>query len=622
MTIGVNNFDGAFTPGNSASPYFPNVVLGTPVRVSAWWGGRWYAIASGYVERWPQEWPDLPQWGISRMVCTDAYSVLNAATMTEALPGDMLLDAPYVLLPGAEQYTTLQNGLNVAYVATECQGLLAANISRFNQRPGMYVDGTAAICNTGGSSSLLGDSQTGFGTTSISAVPAMPASGPGMIYTDPAMPDPASPAGVTVELWPTITAQVASAGLQPTIFAAYGSASTYQTADPQLLVQVLNETGNASLLITFADASTFSVPFSISQVTQQVVLVFSSTSLSVYVNGGLSGTTSLSASQTGSWTTVALGCANYAYQARSTVPGNYTLQCFALYPYQLPQQRITSHYATGNGGQEGVDASQRIAQILAWTYLGIPRGGQVFFDGVTDGVTQGPAYQLTGQSAASAVNQVVANDQATAYVAPSGALIYVPRWAIYDLSPAAVFGDSVSGTEIPYQMGQAFGYDNTYLYNTDAITRQNGPNQSITATATSFTSRSAFFLRSALTATIQTTSDLDAYDIANWDIAKYAQPEFRISVLTVDAASNPAQAFPAVLALQQAQLVTVTRRPVGGAVISAEALIQKVSHSIGPSLWQTTYEISPYSLEAAVLEADSPGYSTLGQQHPRMIRGG
>lgn len=612
MTVAVNNMDGAFTPGNTSSPYYPNVVLGTPIHVSAWWQERWYHVGFGYVERWPQEWPDLPQWGLSSMVATDAWAVLNSATMTEALPGDMLLDAPYVLLPCAEQYTSLQNGLNIAFLASECQGLLAANLSRVNQRTGMYVDGTAAPCATGGSSSMLGDSQTGFGTTSISAAPTVSSSGPGLIYTDPAMPDPLSPSGVTVELWLTITANVASANLQPTVFAAYGPASCYGLSQPSLLVQVLNETGNASLLITFADGSTFSVPFSVSQTTQQVALALTSTTLAVYVNGGLAGTTGLSASQTGAWQAVVPGCANYAYQAQSTVAGNFTLQCFALYPYQLPQQRIVSHFATGANGQEGVDASQRIAQILAWAYLGLPRGGQVTFRGVTDGVTQGPAYQLAGQSAGTAVNQVITNDQANAFAAPSGALVYVPRWGLYDLPAVAAFGDATDGSEIPALIGQTVGYDNSYLYNADAITRQVGPNQSITATATDFGSRSAYFLRSALTATIQTSSDLDAFDIANWDIAKYSQPTFRVAALTVDAASNPTQAFPAVLALQQAQMVTYTRRPAGGAEISLQVIVQKISHKIGPSLWKTSMQISPYSIEAAVLETDTAGFNVLG----------
>ena len=87
MVIGVNNLDGAFTPGNPTSPYAPYVVLGMPVRVSAYWDGSWYQVGFGYVERWPTEFPDLPQWGLSKLTCTDSIAVLNSATMPSALAG-------------------------------------------------------------------------------------------------------------------------------------------------------------------------------------------------------------------------------------------------------------------------------------------------------------------------------------------------------------------------------------------------------------------------------------------------------------------------------------------------------------------------------------------------------
>ena len=111
MVIGVNNLDGAFTPGNPTSPYAPYVVLGMPVRVSAYWDGSWYQVGFGYVERWPTEWPDLPQWGLSKLTCTDSIAVLNSATMPSALQGDILADGPYLYLPCNEQYLTYLNGL-------------------------------------------------------------------------------------------------------------------------------------------------------------------------------------------------------------------------------------------------------------------------------------------------------------------------------------------------------------------------------------------------------------------------------------------------------------------------------------------------------------------------------
>jgi hypothetical protein len=53
----------------------------TPVRVTAWWNGRRYPVWMGYIERYPQAWPELPQWGFSQIVATDAVACASVANM-------------------------------------------------------------------------------------------------------------------------------------------------------------------------------------------------------------------------------------------------------------------------------------------------------------------------------------------------------------------------------------------------------------------------------------------------------------------------------------------------------------------------------------------------------------
>ena len=108
LVVGVNNLDGAFTPG-APSPY--TIALGMPVRVLAFWDGAYYQIGYGYLERTPVEFPDLPQWGLSKLTATDSIAVLNSATMPSALQGDILADGPYTYLLCNEQYLTYFNGL-------------------------------------------------------------------------------------------------------------------------------------------------------------------------------------------------------------------------------------------------------------------------------------------------------------------------------------------------------------------------------------------------------------------------------------------------------------------------------------------------------------------------------
>lgn len=618
LHLALNNVDGAFTPGNVDSPFYPDIVLGTPMRVLAWWQGRWYHVGFGWTERWPQEWPDLPQWGLSKMIATDAISVMSSAAMVSALDADMLLDGPYVLLQCAEQYFSYSNGLNSAgildsYSLAPAQGLIASNASRVNQRTGVYVDGTAAQCATGQATYMLGDSDTGFGTTSITTAPTVASSGPGVIYTDPNLPSPQSPNGVSVEFWVVIDATVTATTLQPTVFSAYGPASSYATKRPSLSVQILNYTGSASLQVTTAAGNTVTAPFNVSGSPQQIVATITASSLSIYVNGTLSATASLTAADTTTWRAVTLGCPDYAYQAGSIGVGNFVAFDLGIYAFQLPFQRIVSHYSTGAEGQKGVDGTARLAQILAWANLGIPRAGQITFGGAPASVTEGSAYSLAGQTAADAANQLATNEAGMVVAAPSGSVVFLHREALFNLPPVQTFGDSivVADAQIPYLKGTAFDLDNTYLYDRVSVTMQVGPNTTITVTTNDFASQAQYFLRSALKQTIQTTSDLDAYALAQWNLGKYSQPQIRVRNIVIDAAAHPA-AFPAVLSIQQGQVATVTRNPVGGAPITETCLVEKIQHQAGPAVWRTSLQLSPYAPQDAVLQLDVPAHNTLG----------
>jgi hypothetical protein len=615
INISIDNHDGAFTPGNTSSPYYPNVVLGTPVRVSAFWQTRWYFVGYGYVERWPQEWPDLPQWGISKLVATDAIAVLASCNMSAALDGDMLVDVPYVFLQASEQYTTFINGIDPTFTNADAQGLLAANTSRVNQRAAFFVDGSAGVAETGASTQILGDADAGFGASNITNVPTNPVSGPGVIYTDMSLPDPLSTNGVSVEFWVIIPSAVTSTQLQPVVFSAFGPPSNYRNAHPSFSVLINNFTGGNTLTVTLNNGTTVTAPFLPSVNAQQIVFLITSSSLAIYINGGLQKTVSITSAQISSWSAVTLGCPNYAYGSGSLTAGNFTAFDFAIYDYQLPFQRIVSHFATGNSGQEGIDATQRVAQIMAWGNLSIGRGGQVNFSGTLDGVAQGPAYSLEGQTAADGINQVVLNNQEMVTSEPSGNLHYIHRWALFNQMTSFVFGDSnnVSDGEIPYTQDVGFGYDNTYVYNIDQVTQQIGPNNGITVTVSDFTSQHEYFTRSALTSTITTLSNLDAYEIANWQIAKYAQPSMRVANINIDAASNP-NAFPEVLDIQQGNAVTVNRRPIGGAVISNVYLVQKITHEIGTGVWKVGFQLSPYVPESNVMALDTTGFNVLGNE--------
>jgi hypothetical protein len=55
--ITLDNKDGRFTFGKTSSPYYPNVKIGRPIRITATAGATTSVRFTGYVDEWPQEWP-------------------------------------------------------------------------------------------------------------------------------------------------------------------------------------------------------------------------------------------------------------------------------------------------------------------------------------------------------------------------------------------------------------------------------------------------------------------------------------------------------------------------------------------------------------------------------------
>ena len=105
-------------------------------------------------------------------------------------------------------------------------------------------------------------------------------------------------------------------------------------------------------------------------------------------------------------------------------------------------------------------------------------------------------------------------------------------------------------------------------------------------------------------------------DLASWSLTKFGEPGIHLTQLEIEAESCPQIAFPTVLALDIGDVVQVTRRPIGGAVITELGIIERVQHQIGAGKWTVTYQLSPYTPESAVMTVDgsedTPGSGVLG----------
>lgn len=101
MSLVLDNRDGRFTPGSPASPYWPNVRKGRPIRASVVVGGITYRRFTGRVNEWPVTFDGGDRLVLSHITATDVFKQLgNLAPMESMLEREMLAlgpDAYYTL---------------------------------------------------------------------------------------------------------------------------------------------------------------------------------------------------------------------------------------------------------------------------------------------------------------------------------------------------------------------------------------------------------------------------------------------------------------------------------------------------------------------------------------------
>lgn len=454
------------------------VRLNTPIRVTAWWEGRQYAIGMGYVERWPQGWPDMPQWGFSSVVAVDAIGAMAACTMLSCVQGEILVDNPYAYFPCNEQYSTSINGATSSlpfffgspyYVPADANGLIAINYARGNNRSAVYADGIGNLqVNTGLSLSLLGDQNTGMGTNAYGAQ-GQNTRAPGLVYTDAGLPIWSNGNGVSAEFWFNYSAGFENCSLF-TLFAMPTSwANAGNTNGAILNVSVPSNSGTATAgtqMIVATGAGIQTYPFTVSTNPQHFALTIAAgttgaqVNMVTYLNGVVQGTQPIIVPN--GMRAFGLGPTRYSFDGAANTVGNYSAFNYAAghvayYSYQLSSARIQNHYQSGATGWANVTAPYRFSQILSWGGMGLKRGGVAWQGSYTQENTKiSEAYSLSGSSVIDALNQVTKSEGGRVFSTGNGSVVYLQRWAVYNQSPSITFGDNATAANGPINANPAF----------------------------------------------------------------------------------------------------------------------------------------------------------------------
>ena len=624
IEITLDNHDGALTYGNAASPYYPNVIPGVPIRVSAWWQGTQYPVAFGYVERWPQAWPEMPQWGFSTILAVDAYGPLGSTALSSAVEGDIRKDYPYAYFPTDEQYSFTSQSLDPIKAPVDANGLIAINKAFVNHRYAAYRDGYLQPVTVGQALNLLGDQDTTLGATTYAGQETSD-NGPGMFYYDPNIPTNSGGNGFSIEYWfvwgntnlfsctylnawgrPSSFFVPSTAPVNGAVITVGVNTGANTAAGVGLFVNGVEVTGGAFNQNTFSP--------------QHFVITAGPNGTACYLNGAQT-STSPTLATIPQIKAVSLGPARFAYDVSDLAVYNgfnYIAGHLAIYPQELTPTMIQNHYTSGINGWVGVPAPGRFAQVLTWGLLGLKRGGTAWFGshGNSENTIISEAYSYEGSTGADVMAQLVTTEGGRCYVQGNGSLVYIYRWSRYNQPSSATFGDAA--TELPFLKESSFDLDNSFIYNQINATQNRGPNQDFFAQVTNAASQLDFFNRSGLQIQSYAMLPFDIFDVVNWSSVKYNQPVQRVQTLSVEVAaaqvSNPAM-FATILGLELNAIVTTNRRPIGGAVISVTGAIQEITHEIGPTFWRTTYQIAPTFPESNALMADVPGQNTPGSSY-------
>ena len=205
ITALMDNPDGGLSPWNPASPWYPHVVPGTPVRIravppAAAGASRWYVISRN-AERWPEGW-DAALRGQSNATVTDAWSVINK-TLPACYRAQVLANAPYAWWPGddsgAGNATTLVNaaaGNSNPLVITASPGGPSAVLDNY-PFDGAVTTYSAVISFAQSQGWMYGDPDSAaFGVAGCGST----AHGYYLACHDPGFP-PIGDGGITVEGW-------------------------------------------------------------------------------------------------------------------------------------------------------------------------------------------------------------------------------------------------------------------------------------------------------------------------------------------------------------------------------------------------------------------------------------
>lgn len=371
LELELDNPDGFLTPGNSASPWAPFVVPGTPVRLRcvppASTGVQAWTVIERAAESWPESWDNAYR-GMSNATGTDAWSIANRS-LRSPYRAEVAADAPYAWWPCDDQ--PVLGGVAPVTLRNAAAGNTTPLSIQVSPHGTFFSDVLAGIVYLA-TGTVASDSGWMYGDPSSTAGPGGPGgpvtaqpgsfswrhSGNGGLTTgqwltanDPGFP-PLS-GGVTVEGWwnyefATAATLDSTGDLPPN--QPVGNLVIWEMATSTAPVAVLYLDTSGHLQFTAAGTTTtiYSGGDLRNTSWMGITATLTQSAWAVWLNGGATAKVSGTASFASNWTWINFGASMGSGGGGSTSGitglGDAAHSALAVYPRVLPPSRIVSHY--------------------------------------------------------------------------------------------------------------------------------------------------------------------------------------------------------------------------------------------------------------------------------------
>lgn len=175
------------------------------------------------------------------------------------------------------------------------------------------------------------------------------------------------------------------------------------------------------------------------------------------------------------------------------------------------------------------------------------------------------------------------------FIAADGDLTFRNRYETQTTTGALKFADD--GTGVPFY-GLSVAVGSELLYNRSLITRTGGSEQAADNTS----SQDAYGVRTLAYTGLLFNSDSDSLNFAQYLVSRYGTPEVRISGLAINLHALDAIQAGNVVGTELGDVIQVVYSPPGGGTaIDVFAVVDKISHEIGPEHHMVSFGLSATS---------------------------